>query len=274
MPGRRCPSSTTRSTRLRRRTRCRRAIGRADTVASRWTANRFGSSTRASRCTVARAVSSRSILSSAGSGASAMPASSGLDLAQPAARDGVEQRVLRGEVAVDVGVRHAGFGRDGHDRHALGPEPREMLGGDPEQPDVRRDRCTGALGGRPRRASVAGRPRRAGSSEARPWRRATLPWTRQALAHGTEAEGGKWTGGRARRTPIIPAEASRRFALTLRLPSGSPFDLSGLRPLKNPYVSVCLEKATNFSRYHLRSEAVLPRPQGDEHRFGRRFPAA
>ena len=38
------PSSTTRSTRLRRRTRWRRAIGRAATVASRWTANRCGSS--------------------------------------------------------------------------------------------------------------------------------------------------------------------------------------------------------------------------------------
>ncbi|SOR30952.1 protein of unknown function [Methylorubrum extorquens] len=69
-------------------------------------------------------------------------------IAQPAAGDRIQQGVLRGEVAVDVGMGHARFRRDRHNRDPFRTEPGQVLRGDGEQPRVRRDRRGPGAGGR------------------------------------------------------------------------------------------------------------------------------
>ncbi len=82
----------------------------------------------------------------------------GFHIPQPAARHGIEQGVLGGEVAVDVGMRHARFGGHGDDGDTLGPKTGQMLGGDAQKANVGRDgspclrgvarfRIVGRLGG-------------------------------------------------------------------------------------------------------------------------------
>ncbi len=57
---------------------------------------------------------------------------------QPRRADLLEQRGLRGKIAVDVGVRHAGVGGDADDGQTLGAEAANVLGGDGENAALHR----------------------------------------------------------------------------------------------------------------------------------------